>query len=611
MLRELENAFLNGDNESRENANTTVGASLFWMYSLNKVFNKEEILAEFFPYDVVRERSEGYIYIHKLPLSLVMPYCCGWSIKKLLMRGLVTPSVSSKPAKHLDTAVSHIVNFFFMTANEWTGAQAMSAIDLFLAPFIKVDKLTRKQVRQSLQKLVYELNFSTRIGFQPPYTNITVCLDQLRNFLEEEAVVGGKEVGRIDEYMDEAQIIVEELLKLYYEGDSYGKPFTFPILTLPITPRFRWNSEISDMIFRVLAYRGSIYILNGYSVDVEGLYAMCCRLTIDFRKLNNNAFGIKVMKEEDEEIYEYLRKHKAGRGIWAIPDATGSIGVVTINLPKLASESKDIDELIDRIREKAEHCRKVLTIWREKYEKLLGSGFFPLTKIYNPTFSSHFSTIGVIGLPEMAMILTNSTKEDWKTKDTAKGLIRIEKAVIEELTGITEEYEKQDGVLYNVEEIPGESASYRLAEKDYAKSEKIRRLFSQLGISPIYSNSVVPYYVDIPLVMRIEYESEVQPLFTGGVMLHIFIGQAVDHRSLRRFIERIVKNTKLVYFSITPSLTYCYACRSTVVGAMRVCPVCGSEKTEIWSRIVGYYRPISSWSKQRRKEYFTRVMYHI
>ena len=618
LLRETESLFLsNRDTEIKENANMTRTVSHFWLYALSKTYKNPRDLIEYFPGTIVREYTEGNIYIHKLPLSLVMPYCCGWSIKKVLQNGLKTPNISSNPAKHYDTAISHIVNFFFMTANEWTGAQAMTAVDLYLAPYIYYDKLTNKEIRQGIQRLVYELNYTTRIGSQAPYTNITICLDLIENYLLETAIHNGKITGYLDEYLDYAEEFVKELFKLFREGDAQNRPFTFPIITIPITDRFDWNEtkypEIINTIFQTVALRGSAYFLNGYATDVKGLYAMCCRLTIDINKINNHFYIInrKEINEIVEEIYEYLRKQRNGRGIWAIPDATGSIGVVTINLPRLASQSQDEDELIDKIREKTKYCREVLSIWREKYTKLIRNGYLPLTYIYNPTLANHYSTIGIIGLPEMAMIMTQKTIESWEMKNDAKEMIALEKKIVREIVKITEEYENNDGILYNVEEIPGESASYKLAQKDYRDIQKIRAFFDKNGLEIIYSNSIVPYYANISLYRRIELESEVQPEFTGGVMLHLFLGEAPDPKSLKKLIESIVKNTKIIYFSVTPTITYCIKCNKTITGAYTMCPECKNEKVEIWSRIVGYYRPLKYWSSPRQKEYMMRIKYTL
>jgi len=605
------------DWESRENANVNQSFGAFVSYILSKALKHLAVLEKYFPRDAVEMHTDGDIYIHKLPLSLFIPYCAGWSFQKILRIGLRTPTIISNPAKHFDTAVSHLVNFFFLAANEWSGAQATSGLDVFLAPFVRHDNIGPKEIRQALQRLVYEINYPSRIGFQSPFTNITIVMDLSEAYLSSEAIVGGKVVGRIEEYLDEALIVDKELLKLYLEGDALGRPFTFPIVTLMLTPKFDWNGtrwgELTDLIFEVLAKRGSLYILNGYASDVEGLYAMCCRLTIDTKKLNSMHFTFKTRAPEVEDLYDELKKTRGPRGVWAAPDATGSIGVITINLPRLAIMSKgDEDKFFDMLMDRMLVAREILSRLRIRYQKSLESGFMPLTKVYLPSFAGHFSTIGIIGLPETAMNLMGDFNV-WNTSRVSEA-IQIMRRIVRFIRRKTEEWEEIDNVLYNVEEVPGESAAYKLAMSDYKKFkdlvEKGEAYIPILNGEPIYSNSIVPYYVSIPLVKRVELEGLVQQEFTGGVMAHLFFGEAIDPKALKKFIYSIVTNTKIVYFSITPAISTCKNCGWSGIGIYWKCPQCGS-KTEVWSRIVGYYRPIQSWHVGRQKEFRSRVHYKL
>ena len=519
------------DWESKENANINKSFGAFVSYILSKSLKHPAVLEKYFPKDAVEMHFNGDIYIHKLPLSLFIPYCAGWSLQKLLRIGLRTPTIVSNPAKHFDTAISHLVNFFFLAANEWSGAQATSGFDVFLASFVKHDGIGSREIRQALQRLVYEINYPSRIGFQSPFTNITIVMDLSEVYLKSEAIVGGKVVGSVGDYLDEAIMIDKELLKLYLGGDALGRPFTFPIVTLMLTPKFDWNGtrwgELTDLIFELLAKRGSLYILNGYASDIEGLYAMCCRLTIDTKKLNN--LGFKFQPKPSEDIYDELRKTRGPRGVWAAPDATGSIGVITINLPRLAIMSKgDEDRFFDMLLERMFVAREVLTKLRVRYQKSLENGLMPLTRIYLPSFAGHFSTIGVIGLPEAVMNLLGDFNI-WYTSRVGEA-IQIMRRIVRFIRKKTEEWEELDNVLYNVEEVPGESAAYKLAMSDYKMFrdlvERKEAFIPILDGEPIYSNSIVPYYVSVPITKRVELEGMVQQEFTGGVMAHLFFGRS-------------------------------------------------------------------------------------
>ncbi|MHA1590426.1 MAG: anaerobic ribonucleoside triphosphate reductase [Candidatus Njordarchaeales archaeon] len=615
-ISELEKAYLEeSDWLVRENANVNKAYSSFIGYLMDKILKDPVILREYLPENFVKMHISGDIHIHKLPHSLFIPYCVGWSYYKLLKMGLRTPTINTRPAKHLDTAISHLVSFFFLASQEWSGAQAVSAIDLFLAPFIRYDKLGFNSIKQALQRFVYELNYPSRLGFQSPFTNVTIVLDTVPSFLNAEAIIGGRKVGILGDYLEEAIEISKALFMQFLEGDADGKPFTFPIVTMMFTKRFDWNGsrwgDLTDLLFEVLARRGTIYILNGYQTDVSALYAMCCRLTIDFEKLSRKGSLFKLRRSSEESLVEELEKFRRVRGLWALPDATGSIGVITINLPRLAFFNEE-EIFFDKLRELLKEIRNLLIILRKRYEISLEKGLMPITKLYLGHLNNHFSTIGVIGLPEAVANLMNNEKL-WidSSKNERKEATILMKRIIQEIRKICQEYEAEDGYLYNVEEVPGESAAYRLALSDLKliKREKMRAFIPMLDDVPFYSNSIVPYYADIPLSERISLESEVQKEFTGGVMMHIFLAEMPDERALKRMIYNIVTKTKIVYFSITPALTFCNKCGWEGVGVYESCPKCGSENIEIWSRIVGYYRPIKNWNIGRRHEFRSRIHY--
>ena len=619
-VRELEQTYLEkADWEVRENANTLLSYSDFLGFLMGKVLKTPNTLKEYLPARAVELHFARDIHIHKLPHSLWVPYCVGWSYAKILRLGLITPGIISKPAKHLSTAISHLINFFHLTAQEWTGAQATSAIDLYAAPFVRHDKLDYTAVKQEVQKMFFELNYPTRLGYQSAFTNVTIMLEADKELLASEAIVGGREVGQLGDYLDEAIMVARAFFDLSLEGDGRGQPFTFPITTLMVTPDFDWSGrrwgELTDLIFRALAKRGTAYILNGYGTDVSSLYAMCCRLTLDLSRLAKvTAEKEAELKEAAEELREALAKSRAARGIWAMPDATGSIGVVTINLPRLAALSKgEWDRFEELLLDRLSAAREVLRAWRARYERSLQVGLMPMTRIYLGHLASHFSTLGLVGLPEMAANLMRDARL-WLDCDrrSVREAIGLEKKVVRLVRRVAEEYEAEDHCLYNVEEVPAESTAYRFALKDMeVLKEQLasgEAFMPKQDGTPYYSNSIVPYYAPIPLPDRVRWEAEVQPEFTGGVMMHIFLNESPDPEALKKLVRRIVERTNIVYFSITPTMAVCRRCGWQAVGLFERCPRCGTP-VDLWSRIVGYYRPVRNWNVGKRAEFRQRVHY--
>ena len=625
-IRKLEEEYVSQiDWEVKENANTALSYSNFRNYLFDKLIKTPEVLKDYLPPISVEAYLRGDIHIHKLPDSLWIPYCGGWSMERLLRKGLKTPSVISKPARHFDTAVTHAVNFFFMVAQEFTGAVAMSAFDLYVAPFIEKENIPYRQVKQVLQGMLFELNYPARAGYQSPFTNITLVLDTSDQMLQGAAIYQGKEAGRLGDYLDGAYKAAKALFELYKEGDSVGQPFTFPIPTLMLTKNFDWAGrrwgELTDLIFEALARKGTAYLLNGYASNVEALYSMCCRLTIDVNHVFNNSFSLKLdlsQTDAEESYNEFLKARGKGGayGIWAIPDATGSIGVVTINLPRLAILSKgEWDVFEELLRAQLDNARKVLMTWRGRYERSLKMGFMPITKVYLGHFRHHFNTFGVIGLPEAAANFLGEPRLWFEGSESdMRKAVEVEKRMVRMIREYAEECEELDGCLYNVEEIPGESTGYRLARLDSKMfKEELRRgeiLIPSDGVAQFYSNSVVPYYADVPIFKRALWEGEVQQEFTGGVMMHLFLEESPDPEALKKLVRRIAENTKVVYFSITPTISVCRKCGWSAVGIHEKCARCGNE-VDVWSRIVGYYRPVRNWNPGKKAEFNLRVHYAL
>ena len=617
-IKAIEDAYMaEADWEVHENANTLISYSDFLGFLMNKVLKSPSVLKAYLPEKAVEMHFARDIHIHKLPHSLWVPYCVGWSYAKLLRLGLITPGIISKPARHLSTAISHVINFFHLTAQEWTGAQAISAIDLYAGPFVRHDRLDYRAVKQEVQKLFFELNYPTRLGYQSAFTNATIMLEADPQLLSSEAIVGGREVGQLGDYLDGAIMVARAFFDLSLEGDGRGQPFTFPITTIMLTPDFDWAGRkwdgLTDLIFEALARRGTAYLLNGYATDVGSLYAMCCRLTADFAKVALHETEARA-KEAAEEFREALHKGRAPRGIWAMPDATGSIGVVTINLPRLAALSKgELDRFEELLMERLQVAREVLRAWRARYERSLELGLMPMTRLYLGHLAGHFSTLGLVGLPEMAANLMRDA-DLWVDCEAraVREAIGLEKRVVSFVREVAEEFEAEDDCLYNVEEVPAESTAYRFALSDL---ERFKEEFSRGEIfipmhdgTPYYSNSIVPYYAPVPLPDRVRWEAEVQPEFTGGVMMHIFLDESPDPEALKKLVRRIAERTKIVYFSITPTIAVCRRCGWQAVGLFDKCPRCGAP-VDLWSRIVGYYRPLRNWNVGKRAEFRRRVHY--
>ncbi len=610
-LEKIEKEYIgDGDWEVKENANESRSYGNFLSYLLDKTLKQPSVLEKIFPEEGVSKHLNGEIHIHKLPQSLHIPYCVGWSYTRLLQIGLRTPTLISSPPKHFDAAVNQLVNFIFLAAQEFSGAMAVSAFDLLTAPFVKADNLNDEQIKQRLQSMFFELNYPSRMGFQSPFSNITICLDTSKAFSELDAIVGGKKVGKVSDYLDEAIRVVKQMILLYNEGDYKHSLFTFPIPTLMITKNFDWNDRrwdgLTSLIFENLAKRGTFYLLNGYVSDVDALYAMCCRLTIDVSKIQINNHFVAPLPES--------RTLPQTHGIWVIPDATGSIGVITINLPRLAFLSKGEEEKFNEmLEEDLKIARKILMKMRERYERSLRAGLMPITKVYLGNFSNHYNTFGLVGLPEAASNFLRKPKlwSNLEEKEVLEAVSWMRK-VVSFVRKKCEEFSREDGILYNVEEVPAESVAYKMASVDlkmfrnYFESGEIF-IPTNDGV-PYYSNCIIPYYAKVSIAERAKLEGEVQKEFTGGVMMHLFLYESVDPRALKSLVKRIVENTNVVYFSITPTISNCRHCGWSEVGVIERCPNCG-KNTEIWSRIVGYYRPISSWNIGKVAEFRQRVQY--
>ncbi|MEM4717184.1 MAG: anaerobic ribonucleoside triphosphate reductase [Desulfurococcaceae archaeon] len=601
-----------------ENANRYQGPSSFFAWLLDKYVERDAY--SLIPQYLLKAHIDGTIYIHKLPHSVYIPYCTGHSIARLLKKGLRTITIISRPSRHFDTLVDHIANYLITMQHYFTGAQALSSVEWYAGPFIRNDKLTQRQVKQQVQRLLYNLNYPTRIGLQTPFTNFTITMDAPRKMLEgDRAIYGGVEVEPLGAYEDEAKLFLKTLIELYHEGDSVGQPFTFPIPTLMVTAKWIWEDpEIHDAVFRTAARRGSFYWLNTRIVDPDGAFAMCCRISIDRKELieayRNSKFTLSLRKdleEVSEQYWKTLERQRFG-GLWAMPDITGSINVVDVNLPRLALEArKEESRFWELYNQVLKLTREACEWFRNRYTTIMKNypNFYAMISEYMPEFPAfHFNTIGLIGLPEAAAILLaepklwlDGSRSDWLR---AADLMR---KIVEHATTTARMWMQEKSVPWNVEEVPGESASPKLALLDLKRYPELAEYLPDPE-NPVYATSIAPYYADMELPDRVEVEQRVQKYFTGGVMMHIFLGEEAEPEALSSLTKKLI-NTDLVYWSYTPAITHCNACDKTFTGQYTTCPACGSENIDIWSRIIGYYRPLRNWNPQRRREFWTRKHY--
>jgi ribonucleoside-triphosphate reductase len=535
---------------------------------------------EKYPEEIRAAHEHGYFHIHDLSFGLA-GYCAGWSLRDLLIEGFNLEGRScAGPARHFDSILGQMVNFLGTLQNEWAGAQAFNNVDTYLAPFIRHDKLTYDDVLQMMQKFVFNLNTTSRWGGQSPFTNLTFDLKCPNHIAKEAVIIGGKlQDSTYGEYELEMQWINKAFLEVMLAGDYHKRIFSFPIPTYNITSDFPWETEIGELLLQMTAKYGAPYFQNFINSDIkpEDVRSMCCRLQMDLRELRN----------------------KVG-GLFGAGDLTGSIGVVTLNLPKLAYLSEGEEDFLDQVEQYAEMAKDSLEFKRKMVNENLERGMFPWTRRYLKNgFKAHFSTIGLVGGHEACLNLLG------KGIETPAG-IRLMQRTLNHLRKITSRFQEETGNLYNLEATPAEGTSYRLAKID-------RNLYADIQTSgngtPYYTNSTtLPVGQSSDIIYALEHQNELQPLYTGGTVFHTYLGEAVtDTKALKSFIVRALTKTKIPYISITPTFSICKS-HGYIAGEQEQCPECGGE-TEVYTRVVGYYRPVSQWNKGKQAEYADRLVY--
>lgn len=541
-------------------------------YWLNHVYSEQ----------IRNAHRNGDLHIHDL--DMFSGYCAGWSLRQLLEEGFngVPGKVESLPPKHLETAVAQMVNFLGTLQNEWAGAQAFSSFDTYLAPFIKKDNLTYDEVKQSIQQFVFNLNVPSRWGTQTPFTNITldwVCPNDMR---ELHPVIGGVDqpftYGECQEEMD---TINRAFIEVMTEGDAKGRIFTFPIPTYNITKDFDWNNPNVEGLFTMTAKYGIPYFQNfvNSNLNPSDVRSMCCRLQLDLRELRAR-----------------------GGGLFGSGEMTGSIGVVTINLPRIGYLAKNEEELYERLDTLMRIAKESLEVKRKVVVENIEKGLLPYTKRYLPTLHNHFATIGINGMNEL---LLNFLGKDIATKE---GKDLAEK-VLAHIRKRLSDFQEETGNLYNLEATPAEGTTYRFAKEDLARYPNI--IHQGPRSAPYYTNSShLPVGRTEDPIEALDHQDALQTAYTGGTVLHLFLGERInDWRICRDFVKKVATHYRLPYFTITPTFSICPA-HGYLSGEHRTCPSC-DQTCEIWSRIVGYFRPVTEWNKGKKSEYRDRTAYIV
>jgi ribonucleoside-triphosphate reductase len=573
----VENYLNQRDWRVRENANIPFSFSSLFLQGANEVI-AEYVLKRVYPSEISRAHVEGDFHIHNIGWGII-GYCSGWSIKDLLLMGFggVPARTESSPPKHFSSALLQISNFLGSIQNEWAGAQAVNALDVYLAPFIRKDGLGFEEIKQRIQEFIYNLNISSRWGGQTPFTNVTLEMKVPEDMKSEPIIIGGKLLDETyEDYQSEIDLFNKAFLEVLLEGDARGRVFTFPIPTVNITPDFPWDSEVSDLLFKVTAKFGSFYFQNCVKggLDPREIRAMCCRLQLDLREL--------------------YRRY----GFFGYADKTGSVGVVTINMPRIGFLSKDEREFFERLDRLLELAKESLEIKRRVVEKLMKEGLLPFSARYLGSLRWHFSTIGLIGMHEACL---NFLGEGIETKEGKEFAIKVLKHMREKI----KEFQEETGNLYNLEATPAEGASHRLARLDKERFPKIKTAGKDV---PYYTNSTwLPVGYTSNLAEALRHQEDLQVLYNGGTVFHTFLGESPDPAACKLLVRRIAENFAIPYYTLTPTFSICPD-HGYLSGEHWTCPTCG-KPCEVYSRIVGYYRPVQNWHIGKQEEFKERLEY--
>ena len=569
-LRNMRNTYLDYKNvvdgyinnsDWRVKENSTVNYSIGGLILSNSgAITANYWLSEIYDDEIANAHKNADLHLHDL--SMLTGYCAGWSLKQLIQEGLggIPGKITSSPAKHLSTLCNQMVNFLGILQNEWAGAQAFSSFDTYLAPFVKVDNLSYDEVKQCIQSFVYGVNTPSRWGTQAPFSNITLDWTVPSDLKDQKAIVGGKEMDfTYGDCKKEMDMVNKAFIDIMIEGDANGRGFQYPIPTYSITRDFDWSpTENNKLLFEMTAKYGTPYFSNYINSDMEpsDVRSMCCRLRLDLREL----------------------RRKSG-GYFGSGESTGSIGVVTLNMPRLAYLAKDENDFFRRLDRLMDIAARSLKVKREVVTKLLNEGLYPYTRRYLGSFDNHFSTIGLVGMNEAGL------NAKWIRADmTHESCQEFTKKTLKHMLGRLQDYQEQYGDLYNLEATPAESTCYRLAKHD------------------------VERYPDI--ITALDVQDELQTLYTSGTVFHAFLGEKLpDWQAAASLVRKIAENYKLPYYTLSPTYSVCKN-HGYLSGEQFTCPHCG-ESAEVYSRITGYYRPVQNWNAGKTQEYKERKTYDV
>ena len=543
-------------------------------------------LSEIYDQEIADAHRNADIHIHDL--SMLTGYCAGWSLKQLIKEGLggISGKITSAPAAHLSVLCNQMVNFLGIMQNEWAGAQAFSSFDTYLAPFVKVDNLSYKEVKKCIEAFIYGVNTPSRWGTQAPFSNITLDWTVPNDLAELPAIVGGEEMDfKYKDCKAEMDMINKAFIETMIEGDANGRGFQYPIPTYSITSDFDWSdTENNRLLFEMTAKYGTPYFSNYINSDMEpsDVRSMCCRLRLDLREL----------------------RKKSG-GFFGSGESTGSVGVVTINMPRIAFLAQDKNDFYKRLDRMMDIAARSLKIKRGVITKLLDEGLYPYTKRYLGTFNNHFSTIGLIGMNEVGL------NANWLRADmTDKRTQEFTKEVLNHMRTRLSDYQEMYGDLCNLEATPAESTTYRLAKHDRKHWPNIKTA-GKAGDTAFYTNSShLPVEFTADIFDALDIQDELQTLYTSGTVFHAFLGEKLpDWKAAANLVRKIAENYKLPYYTLSPTYSVCKT-HGYLAGEQKECPHCG-QKAEVYSRITGYYRPVQNWNDGKLQEYKNRVVYDI
>jgi ribonucleoside-triphosphate reductase len=564
----------------RVNENSNVSYSLGGLILYNSgAITANYWLDNIYPHEIAEAHRNGEIHLHDL--SMFSGYCAGWSLRQLIAEGLggVKGKISSKPAKHLSTLIQQMVNFLGILQNEWAGAQAFSSFDTYLAPFVRVNKLSYAEVKQNIQSFIFGVNTPSRWGSQAPFTNITfdwVVPDDLK---DQPAIVGGTTLdATYGDFQVEMDMVNKAFLELLIDGDADGRGFSYPIPTYNLTGNFNWDSENAQLLFKMTGKYGTPYFQNfiNSSLNPSDVRSMCCRLQLDKRELRNR-----------------------GGGLFGSDEFTGSIGVVTVNLPRIGYLSTSREDYFSMLDHSMNVAHESLEIKRNVITRLMDQGLFPYTQRYLRHWNNHFSTIGLIGMNESALNFLGKDLTHPEARTFAKDvLIFMRERLVK--------FQEETGHLYNLEATPGEGTSYRLAKID---RQKFSRMIIPGRENPYYTNSTqLPVTTTDDVFEALDMQNDIQKLYTGGTVFHCFIGESIDNvEACKALVKKIASNYEIPYFTISPTFSVCRN-HGYLRGEQFACPNCG-EETEVYSRIVGYYRPVQNWNLGKKSEYRDRKLF--